>query len=194
MICRDGPIALRYGPHRPIASRYGLYMIFRLYKNAWYFGLACSASVASQACDLDMIALSADDGGIAGWAACVGRDSYISGIDKLEPDIFCNFFSMENCLCGRGRNIKGFVVGMKRAEMHGNRRGEMFCNPFKFFFEHLGIIIDAGNEQRCDFQPEIGDAVEIFECFEDWLKRTVCPCFIEVFRKAFEIDICAVDI
>ena len=151
MICRDGPIASRYGPHRPIASRYGLYMIFRLDKNAWYFGLACRASVASHACDLDMIALSANDGGITGWAACVGWDSYISGIDKLEPDIFRNFFSLEDGLRGCGWNIEGFVVGMKRAEMHGNCRGEMFCNPFKFFFEHLWIIIDAGNEQRCDF-------------------------------------------
>ena len=85
-------------------------------------------------------------------------------------------------------------VGMKRREMQRHFRPEMLENPLSEFARFRGIVVERGDHQVGDLEPDVGLVLEPLERFEHGLEMRQRDFSVEIFREGFQIHVGGVNV
>jgi len=171
-------------------ARGNLAIEFRCPTTGNFVGATRAVAIRREAIILDQISVAADERFAAlrttGVFPLTDPAGQISGIDEAQAGLTTDFHGTEKVI-GRGvARVVHFVVAVKRSHMPGNVGGNARYK-FSEFAQFIGGIVEAGNQQGDDLEPEshLINATNAFQDRADTAAEFVIVAIVETLEVDF---------
>src|SRR5215469_3200428 len=118
----------------------------------------------------------------------------ISFVDVAEANFASDFARAVQSLRRSARLVLQFEIGMKRGEVQRNVGAEMLENPFGELLRFGLVVVESGNHQVGDFEPDAGFFFQMHESFENRFEMRQRDFAVEIFGKGFQVDVGGVNV
>jgi len=118
----------------------------------------------------------------------------ISFVDVMQSRVQSNFARAMQRFGRRPRFVAQFEVGMKRGEVQRHVGAKIRKNPVGELARFRFVVVERGNHQICELEPDIRFIFQAQKCFEDWREMRQRDFAVELFGEGFQVDVGGVDV
>ena len=143
----------------------------------------------------DIVPGAADEQGVAGGAVGVGGfGEDVAFVDEVEADFAGDFAGAVERAWRSGRLVTELEIGMEGGEVEGDIGAEIGEDPFGELASFVAVVVERGDDEIGELNPDTGFVFEPSEHVEDGLQMGEGDFAVEVFAKGFEIDVGGVNV
>ena len=118
----------------------------------------------------------------------------VAFVDEVEADFASNFAGAVERARRSGGLVAELEIGMEGGEVERNVGAKMGEDPFGELAGFGGIVVEGGNDEIGDFEPDMGFVLEPGEHVEDGLEMGEGELAVEIFGEGFEVDVGSVNV
>jgi hypothetical protein len=158
-------------------------------------GVAVGAMPCPEVIGEDIVPGAADEEGVARGAVGVGGfGEDVAFVDEMEADLTGDFAGAMEGARRSGRLVAELEIGMEGGEVERNAGAEMREDPFGELASFGGIVVERGNDEIGELEPDVGFVFEPGEHVEDGLEMGERDFAVEIFAEGFEVDVGGVNV
>ena len=121
------------------------------------------------------------------------------GVDVSFIDIMQSGFERDGargvqCFGRRTRLVLQLEVGMERGEVQRHVRAQIFKDPVSQLAEFVGAVIQRGDDQIRNFEPDVGFILQPFQGVENRLQMRESDAAVEIFSEGFQVHVCRIHV
>jgi len=140
----------------------------------------------------DIVPGAADEEGVAGGAIGVGGfGEDVAFVDEVEADFAGDFAGAVEGAWRSGRLVAELEIGMEGGEVEGDVGAKMGEDPFGELAGFGGIVVEGGNDEIGDLEPDTGFVFEPGEHVEDGLEMGESDFAVEIFGEGLRSTLAA---
>jgi hypothetical protein len=137
----------------------------------------------------------ADEKFVAVGAVGVGGTAVdIAFVDVAKAGFEGNLASAVKRFGWSGRLVLQLKIRMECGEVEGDIRAKMGEDPVSEFASFGGIIVECGNHEIGNFEPDVGFVFQPEQGVENRLKMGQSDLSVEIFGEGFEVDVGGIDV
>lgn len=157
--------------------------------------VAAGAAAVVEEIFLDALPGAADEERLAGWAVGVGGVAVdVALVDEVQAGFESDGAGAVKSF-GRGAGlVLKLEIGMKGGEVKRNVGAEIFEEPIAKAASLAGIVVESGDHEIGNFEPDIGLVLEPFECVEDGSEMGESGAGVETFGEGLEVHVGGVNV
>ena len=143
----------------------------------------------------DVVPGTADEEFVAVGAVGVGGTGVdVAFVDVVKAGFESNLARAVESFGRSGWLVLQLKIRMECGEVEGDIRAKMGEDPVGEFASFGGIVIERGNHEIGDLEPDVGFIFEPSERVENRLKMGESDFAVEIFGEGFEVDIGGIDV
>ena len=107
----------------------------------------------------------------------------VSFVDVMQAGFERDGARGVQCFGRRSRLVAQLEVGMEGSEMQGHVRAQILKDPVRQPAKFISAVIQSGNDQICNFEPDIRLILQPFQHIENRLQMSESDAAVEIFGE-----------